>query len=247
MHSATGDLPYPSAGAVDVITQDIADLVYVVIAAYNEQSTIAATVLSVRKRYLNVIVVDDGSNDATGEWARRAGATVLRHILNRGQGAALQTGIDYALRHGAEVVVTFDADGQHHSEDIASLIAPIARSESDVALGSRFLEHAAGIPITRRTLLRAALLFTRLASGLNLSDTHNGLRAFSRRAASLLELRQDRMSHASEILDRIRTHRLHYVEIPTRVIYTDYSRRKGQRTLSALSVLFDYFIDKVLP
>jgi glycosyltransferase involved in cell wall biosynthesis len=219
----------------------------VVIAAYNEQGAIGTTVASLRETYTHVVVVDDGSSDATAESARQAGGMVLCHLINRGQGAALQTGIDYALQHGAEIVVTFDADGQHRRDDIARLVAPLVRGEADVVLGSRFLEHAADVPAARRALLRAGLLFTRLTSGLRLTDTHNGLRAFSRRAASLMSLRQDRMAHASEILDRIRSHRLRYVEVPTRVLYTDYSRAKGQRARGALRIVFDYFIDKVLP
>ncbi len=222
-------------------------MVYVVIAAFNEQHTIHATIESLREKYPNVIVVDDGSGDATGERALDAGATVLSHLFNRGQGAALQTGIEYALKCDASIIVTFDADGQHQSEDIASLILPIQNGEADVVLGSRFLQNADDIPVGRRMLLRAALVFTRLTSGLELTDTHNGLRALSRHAASLMALRQDRMAHSSEILDRIRSYQIRFVEVPTKIIYTDYSSAKGQRARGALRIVFDYFIDKVLP
>lgn len=246
-NSGPGPVSYPTATSPPARGAAVSDRIHVVIAAFNEQAAIGATVAALRDTYPHIIVVDDGSSDATAEAAHRAGATVLHHLFNRGQGAALQTGIEYALGRGAELVVTFDADGQHRVEDIPPLVAPIVDGRTDVALGSRFLGHAADIPPARRALLRAGLLFTQLTSGLRLTDTHNGLRAFSRHAASLLSLRQDRMAHASEILDRIRSNRLRYVEVPTRVIYTDYSRNKGQRARGALRIVFDYFVDKVLP
>ena len=225
----------------------VSNMVYVVIAAFNEQHTIHAAIESLREKYPNVIVVDDGSGDATAERAHSAGATVLSHLFNRGQGAALQTGIEYALKCDASIIVTFDADGQHQSEDIASLIMPIQNGEADVILGSRFLQNAGDIPRGRRMLLRAALVYTRFTTGLELTDTHNGLRAFSGHAASLMALRQDRMAHASEILDRIRSCQIRFAEVPTKIIYTDYASAKGQRARGALRIVFDHFIGKLLP
>ncbi len=220
---------------------------FIVIAAYNEADAIGTTVTDLRSLDSHIVVVDDGSSDATAEEARRAGARVVQHLFNRGQGAALQTGISYALQQGAEYIVTFDADGQHRKEDIAALIAPLQENQADVVLGSRFIRDAAEIPLARRLLLRAALLYTRATCGLRLTDTHNGLRAFTRKAASQLALRQDRMAHANEILEQIHHLGLRYVEVPTRILYTDYSRAKGQRARGAIRVVFDHFIDKVLP
>jgi glycosyltransferase involved in cell wall biosynthesis len=219
---------------------------FIAIAAYNEERAIGAVVRELLADYPNVVVVDDGSRDETARAAAEAGAIVLRHRLNRGQGAALQTGIAYALRKGAEVVVTFDADGQHRPDDLPALVAPIARGEVDVCLGSRFLEHGASVPFRRRLLLRAAVLFTRLTSGMKLSDAHNGLRAFSRRAASSLDIQLDRMAHASELIDQVRLSGLPYREIPVHVRYTEYSLAKGQRGSAAFRVAFDYLIGRLL-
>ena len=217
--------------------------VAVVIPAFREAAAIGAVVRAVRRVHPLVVVVDDASPDATGDVALAAGAVVLRHLINRGQGAALRTGIEYALRAGATAVVTFDADGQHRVDDIEPLLQAL-REGNDVALGSRFLEHAAAVPLGRRLVLRLAVVFTRLASGITVSDTHNGLRAFTAAAARIISIRQDRMAHASEILDEIARHRLRYREVPCRVEYTDYSRAKGQRSSAALRIALDFLLGK---
>jgi glycosyltransferase involved in cell wall biosynthesis len=169
---------------------------------------------------------------------------VLRHTLNRGQGAALQTGIDYALQRGAEVIVTFDSDGQHQVEDIEAFLAPVLEGRCDVALGSRFLSGDSQVPLMRKVTLKLGILFTRLVSGIRVTDTHNGLRAFSREAARKIQIRQDRMAHASEILDEIAQLRLRYVEVPTRILYTEYARGKGQRSSAAFRIVWDFLIGK---
>jgi glycosyltransferase involved in cell wall biosynthesis len=216
----------------------------VVMPAYNEAEAVGPVVAALVARGHRVIVVDDGSRDATADAARRNGAVVLRHAVNRGQGAALQTGIAYALKHGAEVIVTFDSDGQHAAEDVDTLAAPLLAGRADVVLGSRFRGTSVGISALRRLILRCAVLFTRYASGLRVTDTHNGLRAFTRAAAAKLDIRLDRMAHASEILDQIVQHRLRYEEVPVHVRYTDYSRRKGQTSLAALRILADYVLGR---
>ena len=221
--------------------------VFIIIPAFNEERCIEAVVRQLRSSYENIVVVSDGSTDATTQAARRGGATVLTHVVNRGQGAALQTGIEFALKAGAERIVTFDADGQHSPEDIAALIEPIARKECDIVLGSRFLDSNAGnIPLSRRITLRAGVAFTRLMSGMQVTDTHNGLRAFSRRAAAQINLKLDRMAHASEILDQIKASGLAYREVPVRVRYTDYSLAKGQSARGAFRIVLHYLLGKVL-
>ena len=218
--------------------------VIAVIAAFNEARAIDAVVRGLVPQVAEVVVVDDGSRDGTAEAARKAGAVVLRHAVNRGQGAALQSGIRLALARGAAIVVTFDADGQHVPEDLPRLIAPVASGAADVALGSRFLGGTSNVPPSRRLLLKGAVLFTRLTTGLKVTDAHNGLRAFSRRAAETIRIRQDRMAHASEIVSEIRRHELRFVEVPITVLYTDYSRAKGQSALGAFRVLFDLLLGK---
>ncbi len=220
--------------------------IFIVIAAYNEAACIAEVVRDALTAVPNVVVVDDGSADDTTNQARAGGATVLTHLVNRGQGAALQTGITYALQHGAEYVVTFDADGQHDINDLPALIAPIARGEVDICLGSRFLVAGSNVPTMRRIVLGAAVLFTRLTSQIKLTDAHNGYRALSRRAAQRIDLQLDRMAHASEIIDQVRASGLPYCEVPVRIRYTDYSMKKGQKSSAALRVAFDYLVGKVL-
>jgi glycosyltransferase involved in cell wall biosynthesis len=221
--------------------------VFVVVPAYNEGECIGAVVRELRAAYPNAVVVDDGSSDETFEAARRAGALVLRHVVNRGQGAALQTGIEFALRRGAQFVVTFDADGQHRIEDIAALLEPIVRGECDITLGSRFLGGAGDIPWGRRTLLQSGVLFTRVFNRVRVTDTHNGLRAFSRRAAEKIDLRLDRMAHASELLDQIRASGFAYREVPVQIRYTAYSLRKGQSARGAIRIVFHYLLGRIFP
>jgi polyprenyl-phospho-N-acetylgalactosaminyl synthase len=213
--------------------------VHVVIAAYNEAVVIARVVGEVKRAGYTAVVVDDGSRDRTAEIALAFGAAVIRHPLNLGQGAALQTGIDYALAHGAEFIVTFDGDGQHRPGDIAPLITALVEERADFALGSRFLGQAPKLPVLRRLLLQAATLFTRWSTGLRLTDTHNGLRAMTRRGAGCIRLRQNRMAHASELLTQIAGSGLRYVERPVTVEYTAYSLAKGQKLRDAIPILID--------
>jgi glycosyltransferase involved in cell wall biosynthesis len=222
--------------------------VWIVVPAFNEARVIGQVIKGLRAKYPDIAVVDDGSRDETASAAASAGATVLRHAINRGQGAAIATGVRYALLRGADLVVTFDADGQHSVDDIAALLAPLVAGEADVALGSRFLGGAAAretMPKKRALLLRAAVLFTRVTTGLQLTDAHNGLRAFTRRAAAVIRWRADRMAHASEIPSEIRRHRLRFVEVPVTITYTDYSLAKGQRGLDAIRVLIEYLFGLV--
>jgi glycosyltransferase involved in cell wall biosynthesis len=189
----------------------------------------------------NVVVVDDGSADDTHRLIAHHATAVVRHPINLGQGAALKTGIDFALSQGADVVVTFDTDGQHRVSDIPKLLDALARERADFALGSRFLGHSTNMPFARRVLLIGARLFTMLTTGLRLTDAHNGLRALTRRGASALRLRQNRMAHASEILADIARSGMRYVEVPVTIDYTDYSLAKGQRAGDLVMILLDLF------
>ncbi len=214
-------------------------------AAYNEGGVIAGVVRPLVELGYGVVVVDDGSSDETAACARAAGAAVVRHAINRGQGAALQSGLRYALRQGARILVTFDADGQHCAEDIPRLVRPIAGRAADIVLGSRFLEHAEDVPAARRLLLRLAVVFTGVVSGVRLTDAHNGLRALSRRAAEQVDLHLDRMAHASEIIDQLVRTGLPLVEVSVTVRYTSYSLQKGQRAGNAARIVWDYLLNKI--
>jgi glycosyltransferase involved in cell wall biosynthesis len=220
--------------------------IWIIVPAYNESARLDRTLQGVRELYPNVVVVDDGSCDETSLVARRAGAWVLRHVLNCGQGAALQTGIDFALRQGAEFLVTFDADGQHNPREIQDLLAPLRQNQADVALGSRFLGQAVDMPSSRRLILKLGVLFTRLVSRIKVSDTHNGLRAFTRQAAGQIKLRQNRMAHASEILDQIRHSHLRFVEIPVTIRYSPETLAKGQSSLGAVKIAGELLLGRMI-
>jgi glycosyltransferase involved in cell wall biosynthesis len=217
--------------------------IWVVIPAYNEEAVIRSTVSDVVARGYSVVVVDDGSADRTAEAALSAGACVCRHAINLGQGAAVQTGIDYALRQQPAAVVIFDADGQHDSNDIAFIAAPILEGRADVVLGSRFAEEGLveDIPPLRWWILRVAVWMTRRTTGMKVTDSHNGFKGFSPAAAAKLCITQNRMAHASEILHQISRMGGRVEEVPVHVRYTEYSMRKGQKSLNALNILWDLF------
>ena len=217
------------------------DGVFLVIPAYREAEALPRVLAELVPLGVEVVVIDDGSSDGTYEAARAWPVHLLRHPINLGQGAALQTGIEYALSQGAEIVVTFDADGQHRPEDLSGLCDPIRAGEVEVVLGSRFLapESSRSLPLSRRLLLCLATRFTRWTTHLPVTDTHNGFRAFSARVAGQLQLIQPRMAHASEILERIQALGLAIREVPVEIRYTDYSRAKGQSAFGAVEILFD--------
>lgn len=219
--------------------------VYFVIAAYNEGQAIGEVVRTCLAHYPHVVVVDDGSRDETLDAAVAAGAIGLRHVTNLGQGAALQTGIDYALKAGASHIVTFDADGQHRIEDVAPMLEALVAAKAEICLGSRFLGDAVGMSGMRRMVLKAAILFTWVTSGIRLTDAHNGLRVMTANAARTIRIRQNRMAHASEIIDEIARHRIPYIEHPVTIVYTEYSRAKGQRISNMINIVVELFMGRL--
>jgi polyprenyl-phospho-N-acetylgalactosaminyl synthase len=222
--------------------------VCVIVPTFNEEAVIAQVLTKLVQSPYSVIVVDDGSSDKTVQRIAHMPVRVVRHGCNLGQGAALQTGIDYALRwKGTKFLVTFDADGQHDVADIPRLLAPLQHGSYDVVLGSRFLRAGDGVTLTlgKRLLLRGAVLFTRLTTGLQITDTHNGLRAFTAPAAARIRITQNRMAHASEILTQIAKLGLRYCEIPVTITYTAYSLHKGQKLFDSINVLWDLLMEKI--
>ena len=210
--------------------------------AFNEGPALAAVLADLVRLPYRVVVVDDGSADDTAAQAGRFDVCLLRHIWNLGQGAALATGISYALGLPAtRYVVTFDADGQHSAADISQMITALETGGLDVVLGTRFGRDgsARGIPFVRRLTLRLGTAFTRLTTGLCLTDTHNGMRAFTAAAAGQMMITQNRMAHASEILSRIAELGLRYRELPVTISYDGYSAAKGQRSIDAVTILWD--------
>jgi glycosyltransferase involved in cell wall biosynthesis len=219
---------------------------WIVVPAYNEGPRLETTLRSLCSRHANIVVVDDGSGDETSAAALTHPVWLLRHIVNCGQGAALQTGIDFALRQGADLVVTFDADGQHSADEIDRLVEPVRSGRFDVALGSRFLGEAVGLVWTRWLVLKLGVLFTRVFSRIHVTDTHNGLRAFNRRAAGAIRITQNRMAHASEILDQVRLHGLRFTEVPVTIRYTEATREKGQSSWNALRIVWQLMLGRLV-
>ncbi len=219
--------------------------VIIVIAAYNEEKVIDKVIKSVLAKVDEVVVVDDGSSDQTFGIAKESGAIVLRHFLNRGQGAALQTGINFALSLGADIIVTFDADGQFDPDEIEKIIKPLLLGEFDVSLGSRFLESKSEVPQLKGVILKLAVMVTKIYTGLSITDAHNGFRAISKKAAGLIKIRQDGMAHASEIIEQIRKHNLKFTEVPVTVKYTDYSLKKGQKISNSFKIVWDLILGRI--
>lgn len=212
----------------------------IVVPAFNE-SKIIGTVLRSIPKSLNgisqtkIVVVDDGSLDGTFKKAQEANVFILKHVLNRGAGAATKTGMDFAKSQGADIIVTFDADGQHSPNDIEKIIKPILEGKADVVIGSRF-KIKQQIPMDRFILNWVGNFITLVLFGAFSTDTQSGLRAFSKKAASLIDFKSDRMEFSSEIIGETRKHNLKIVEVPTSAIYTEYSREKGQKNSNALPI-----------
>jgi glycosyltransferase involved in cell wall biosynthesis len=216
--------------------------VWVVVPLFNEAQVIAGVVRGLRTAFDQVVCVDDGSADDSAEQARAAGAVVLRHTLNLGQGAALQTGIEFALRdEGMRCVVTFDADGQHQVDEARAMAARVLDGEADAVFGSRFLDSRSRPGLMKRVVLKGAVVASNLTSGLQLTDAHNGLRALGRGVCEQLHLTQNRMAHASQLVDQVGRSGATVVEHPVHILYTDYSRSKGQSLLNSVNILAELF------
>lgn len=221
--------------------------IFIVIPAYNEELSVGKVVSEIARVYpeFKIIVVDDGSSDLTGKVAREAGAMVLRHMVNRGQGAALKTGTDYALAKGADIIVHFDADGQFDTQDIRAMTEPILSGEYDAVLGSRFLSKESNIPFLRKIVLLAGKFFNKVFLGVKSSDPQIGLRALSKKAAESIAISHDDMAHCSEILEQLYKSNLKIREIPVVINYTEYSRKRGQSSLNAFAIAFKLILNKI--
>lgn len=217
---------------------------WIVIPLYNEASVIGGVVAELRSQFANVVCVDDGSTDGSARAAADAGARVISHPLNLGQGAALQTAISYAvMQQGCEHIITFDADGQHRIIDALQMLERARTEHLDIVFGSRFLDDRTNPGILKRIVLKTAVGVTNLTTGLKLTDAHNGLRVLSTEAASRLNLQQDRMAHATEIVLQLGRTGLPWGESPVEVLYTDYSKAKGQSLLNSINILFDLVVN----
>ncbi len=221
--------------------------IFVVIPVYEDHATISSVVNSLTQSgFKNIIIVDDGSSADVRAAIDGLPVYYLRHSVNLGQGAALQTGFDFAKQFNPDILITIDADGQHDVNDLPSLINPLLENSADIVLGSRFLTRSkTSISSRRKGLLHIARFINYLFTGLWLTDAHNGARALNRFALTKIRLDENRMAHASEILFQIRKHNLRFLEIPVNVYYTDYSRRKGQKGMDSLGIFIDLVLHKL--
>lgn len=215
-----------------------------VLPAFNEERYIEKVVKEARKYADEVIVIDDCSRDNTFGIAKKAGAKVYRHLINRGVGGATRTGIKAALFAGADIIVILDADGQHLPEDIPALVAPIKKNKADVVIGSRFLRSQA-IPFFRRVGNSFFNLFTFFLFGVWSSDTQSGMKALSKKAAEKLDITSKDMEVCSEIIKEAKNLGLKLEEVPIRVVYTPYSLSKGQGFIMGVKTLIKLLIIKL--
>lgn len=220
--------------------------VAVIVPVFNEAQVIEKILNNLLKVFQNVICIDDGSQDNSIEEINKTKATLIKHPINLGQGAALQTGIEFALINpNIDYFVTYDADGQHSIDDVLIMLKTIQRSNVDIVLGSRFLGRAENISWLKKYVLKLAVIFSNKTTGIKLTDAHNGLRVFNRKVASQLDITMPDFSHASEIIDRIANKKFSFEEVPITIAYTDYSRKKGQSMLNAINISFDILLNKV--
>lgn len=219
---------------------------YITIPMYNDEKMILNVIKNLNKAgYKNIVVVDDGSKDNGYEVVKKnTDAIITRHIINRGQGAALQTGMEIALDRGAKYIVHFDSDGQHDVKDLDHMLETLIKGKYDIVLGSRFIQEN-DIPLKKRIVLRLGILFTFILSQIWLTDVHNGLRAMTAETARKLDLQHDRMEHASEILDKVKSLNLKYKEVPVTIHYTEYSQAKGQSISNSINIAMKLISSKL--
>lgn len=216
----------------------------IVIPLYNEERVIKDILTELKQMYPHfaIIVVNDASTDNSAKEACVKGVFTLKHTINLGQGAALQTGIEYAKDLGCTYVVTMDSDGQHNPHDIKPFIEELEKGEYDIILGSRFLGTTENMPKRKKYLLKASRFFTWITTGIWLTDSHNGFRAINIKNFPNFEITQNRMAHASEIISIVENLKMRYKEMPCHIRYTDYTLQKGQSMWNSINIILDYFI-----
>ena len=219
--------------------------IFVIVPTYNENNVLGEVVAQLVNNDYTVVVVDDGSITAPSEQVKNLPVHLLTHQQNLGQGAALETGTNYAVQQGADYIVHFDADGQHNSGDIPALMNPLTTNKADIVFGSRFLTNKSNISFGKQLLLQLARYINFLFTGILLTDAHNGLRALTAAAAEKIHLTENRMAHASEILFLVKKHRLRFTEIPVTIKYTAYSKKKGQSAWNSIRIFFDLLLHKL--
>ena len=236
----TGDVPTPDHGDT-----------WLVVPCYNEGTVIGDVIRAARETFPNIVAVNDGSADDSAAAIHAAGAHLVNHPVNLGQGAAIQTGVEYArAQPGARFFVTFDADGQHQVKDVLAMLERLRAEPLDIVVGTRFgRPRAEGdqVPLLKRLVLRTVVMLSPRAKRMGLTDAHNGLRAFNRRVAEEPNIRMNGMSHASEFVTQIDERGWRVAEQPVDILYTEYSMSKGQSLINGVNILADGLLARRLP
>ncbi|MFS8100806.1 glycosyltransferase family 2 protein [Lentzea alba] len=214
--------------------------VWLVVPVYNEAQVIGDVMRNALQTFPNIVCVDDGSRDGSAEAIRSSGAHLVMHPVNLGQGAALQTGIEYARQQpGAEYFVTFDADGQHQVADVLRMLERLRAEPVDIIVGTRFKGDDSHIPLIKRIVLKTVVAISPRLRKLKLSDAHNGLRVFNKTVADQMSITLNGMGHASEIVEMIARKDWRVTEEQVEILYTEYSMSKGQSLINGVNILFD--------
>lgn len=215
---------------------------FILIPAFNEASVISKTISDLKKYFNNILVVNDASNDNTLEILNKLEVISITHPINLGQGGAIKTGIEYLLKYSdADIVITFDADGQHSVIDAVKMQDMMKNKNLDIILASRFIDkkHLLEIPLLKKWLLINAVKLLSFLSGVDVTDTHNGLKAYRADALRKITFQSDSYSFENEILFEIKKNNLNFQELSSKVIYTEYSKSKGQSILNSTLILED--------
>ncbi len=222
---------------------------YILVPAYNEERVIRKVLNGLKLQKLQntkkeIIVINDGSADKTEEIAKKCKVTVLSHPINRGLGGALGTGLEYARVKNADIVITFDADGQHEPKDLKRLIEPILNNKADFVIGSRLLKNSK-MPMDRKFINLVANIINYFLWSIWITDSQSGLRALSKNALKKIEIKMNKMEVASEFFKEIKKNNLRVKEIPIKAIYTNYSRAKGQKNTNAVNILVKLLLYRI--
>lgn len=224
-------------GAAPAVAQND---VWLIVPVYNEAAVVAEVITEALVTFPNIVCVDDGSSDDSVRRIRATGARLVQHPVNLGQGAAIQTGVEYAREQpGGRYFVTFDADGQHQVPDVLAMLRRLRADEADIVVGTRFHGDTSHIPRMKKLVLWLVVRCSPVGRRLKLTDAHNGLRAFNRRVADELNLVSNGMAHASEFVALIHRRRWRVVEEPVHIRYTAYSTAKGQSLLNGVNIVFE--------
>lgn len=220
----------------------------IIVPAYNEEEVVESVIKQlpneVLGKRLNYLVINDGSTDHTEEVLHKIKANFVSHPINRGLGAALGTGLEYAKDNNYDFAVTLDADGQHDPKEIGLIVKPIIEDKADFVIGTRVFKK--GMPLTRRFLTFFATLATYIFTGVWTTDSQSGFRAFSKKAIQAIRIDVDRMEVSTEFFNQSRKNRLRYKEVEITPIYTDYSLKKGQNILNSFNILLKLFFKTLM-